>query len=237
MPNGGRVGAVSDNTLRQLCAELERRLCANESGGAESVIASHPGLGDDANAALEVIYTEFVAREQLGQRPRPDEFLTRFPKWREGLEQLFQIHGAVGNSAVGTAHVKDTPFPGEMYWPGGPLPSAEGGRRVGNYQLLEEIGRGGMGVVYKARQLGLNRLVALKMILTGADAGVQERARFRAEAEAAAHLHHPNIVQIYEVGEHDGRPYLSQEFVAGGTLEAHRVGVPWPAAAAADLVQ
>lgn len=237
MRHGGRVGAVSDATLRQLCAELERRLRAGEAGSAEAVIASHPGLDKDADAALEIIYTEFVAREQLGQRPRPDEFLTRFPEWHEGLAELFQIHGAVGISAAGPAHDAGTPFPDATHWRGAHLLSSDGGRRVGNYQLLEEIGRGGMGVVYKAHQLGLNRPVALKMILTGADAGPQERARFRAEAEAAAHLHHPNIVQIYEVGEHDGRPFLSQEFVAGGSLEARLAGVPWPAAEAAGLVQ
>src|SRR5258708_7469999 len=86
--------------------------------------------------------------------------------------------------------------------------------RVGvpGYEFLGELGRGGMGVVYKARQVKLNRLVALKMILSGAYAGEQELARFRIEAEAIAHLQHPNIVQIHEIGEHEGRPFFSLEF-------------------------
>jgi serine/threonine-protein kinase len=108
---------------------------------------------------------------------------------------------------------------------------------VGGYELLDVLGKGGMGVVYRARQTALNRLVAVKMIQPEVYAGPAERARFRTEAEAAAGLQHPNIVQVYEVGEHDGRPFLALEYVDGGSLADRLGGTPLPARAAAELVE
>ena len=97
---------------------------------------------------------------------------------------------------------------------------------VPGYDILGELGRGGMGVVYKARHLALNRVVALKMILAGAHAGERALALFRREAESVARLQHPNIVQIFEVGEQEGRPFLSLEFVDGGSLSARLQDAP-----------
>jgi eukaryotic-like serine/threonine-protein kinase len=115
-------------------------------------------------------------------------------------------------------------------------PGPEGWPRVPGYEILGELGRGGMGVVYKARHLALKRTVALKMILAGEYAEPTYRARFRAEAEVLARLAHPNIVQIYEAGESDGRPFIALEHVAGGTLRRY-CGKPHDPYQAARLVQ
>jgi tetratricopeptide (TPR) repeat protein/tRNA A-37 threonylcarbamoyl transferase component Bud32 len=109
--------------------------------------------------------------------------------------------------------------------------------KVPGYDILGELGRGGMGVVYKARQTKLHRTVALKMVLAGAHAGAEQLARFYTEAEAVAHLQHPHIVQIYEVGEHDNLPFFSLEYVDGGSLSQRINGKPQSAGDAARTVE
>jgi serine/threonine protein kinase len=106
----------------------------------------------------------------------------------------------------------------------------------GDYELLGELGRGGMGVVYRARQKSLDRVVALKMILRGDHASLSDIARFRAEAESAAQLHHPNIINVYEVGEFEGRPFFSMKLIEGTTLAKRLADGPLPSRMAAEML-
>ena len=123
-------------------------------------------------------------------------------------------------------------------WSGGVAAGLRAGSTAPpDYDILGELGRGGMGVVYKARHLKLNRVVALKMILSGGHAGAEELERFQIEARAVARLQHPGIVQIHEVGEHERLPFFALEFVAGGSLAAKLHGDPWPMDRSAAMVE
>jgi serine/threonine-protein kinase len=106
-----------------------------------------------------------------------------------------------------------------------------------DYEILHELGRGGMGVVYRAKHKALNRVVALKMILSGVHAGADEIARFRVEAEAIARLKHPNIVQVYDIRQQDGQAYFSLEFCGGGSLSGKLRGKPLVPKEAARIVE
>jgi eukaryotic-like serine/threonine-protein kinase len=117
-----------------------------------------------------------------------------------------------------------------------PWHPAAGLPRIPGYEVEAVLGRGGMGIVYQARDLRLGRRVALKMLLAGAYAGSGERQRFLREAEAVAGLRHANIVQVHGAGEHDGRPYFTMEYVEGGSLAQQLAGTPQPARQAAALL-
>src|ERR1700722_11278176 len=110
-------------------------------------------------------------------------------------------------------------------------------QRVGSYTILDEVGRGGMAVVYKGRQDRPIRIVALKVLLGGSHSSAERSARFRAEADAIAQLRHANIVQVFEAGEHDGLPFLVLEFCEGGSLAQQLRGMPQPPASAAQRME
>jgi WD40 repeat protein len=156
------------------------------------LLAAHPDLAAD----LMAFFTDHDQVEQIAEPMRP-----------------FVPANAAGSPP--TAADLPTLGPGDTPPPLVPLGP---GRTFGDYQLLEELARGGMGVVYKARQLSLNRMVALKMILAGSLASPADVKRFQTEAEAAANLDHPHIVPIFEVGVHEGLHYFSMKLVEGGSL-------------------
>jgi WD40 repeat protein/tRNA A-37 threonylcarbamoyl transferase component Bud32 len=162
-----------------------------------------------------LLLAERTAREKRGEMPSPDEYRQLFPDRAVAVGEVFAL---------------TLPLLGGQ---GGSVPPVA---LVRGYEVLEELGRGGMGVVYKARQLGLNRIVALKMIRSTERPGEEALRRFRAEGEAVAKLQHPSIVQIHQVGEHEGRPFFSLEYLEGGCLKEKLAGTPRPPGDAASLV-
>ena len=216
------TGAGRTRLLTELVhVDLEYRLRAGESARVEEYLARYPELTDDRAVVLELIAAEHEFRRRREPGLALGEFLRRFPEYRAELP---------GQIARATIDGRDVPLrPTDQ--------RAEALPEVAGYEILGVLGRGGMGVVYQARQLGLDRTVALKMVLTGFQAGPKDLARFRAEAAAIARLQHPNIVQIYDVGEAAGRPYFVFEFVAGGSLAQYLQGTPQPVRPAAQLVE
>jgi WD40 repeat protein len=158
------------------------------------------------------IIADYLKAVESGERPDRTELLRQHADLASELRSFFADQDAVLPGVVPAGRDGTLPL----------SPSADPSpvrvRYFGDYELLEEIARGGMGVVFKARQTSLNRIVALKMILAGQLASPADVQRFHTEAKAAAHLDHPNIVPIYEVGEHVGQHYFSMKLVEGDSL-------------------
>jgi WD40 repeat protein len=262
-------------TLRGIAAllrtELQQRWQRGDCVPVEDYLRQHPAVRDEPEAAVVLIYGEFLLREERGEHPDPAEYRLRFPEYAALLDRQFGEQGEFQTRRLADSvppvvlqtrlgpqapETLDPQSPGtvadpyatrtNILAPGQPLvppvhlpaPAAMPGRpEVPGYELLGELGRGGMGVVYQARHRALNRLVALKMVLSGSHASADDLTRFRREAEAVAHLQHPNIVQIYEVDEAEGRPFFALEYCAAGSLAGRLAGTPLPPERAAPLVE
>ena len=204
----------------------------------EDYLRAVPGLVDEAATLFDLVLGEFLLRQERGEHPAVAEYRARFPALANALVQVLQARTARSETAAPPSppvhEVETVSYAAhpEPWPPGGPVNatlSHEGSGPPGNlvsapasvagYEILGVLGRGGMGVVYRARQVKANRTVALKMILASRHASEEHRLRFQIEAEAVARLQHPHIVQLYEVGECEGRPFFALEFCDGGSLD------------------
>ncbi len=202
-----------------------------------------PGREDRLNELLAA-YLEAV---ETGPAPNAEQWLARYPEFASELAAFIANDESLAHRAASLRSPQqqnEQPSPGPSCAltvaldgvPGEGSPFALG-KVIGGCELLQQLGRGGMGVVFKAREISLNRPVAVKMILNGSLAAPAARQRFQAEAEAVAKLDHPNIVPVYHVGEHEGQPYLCLKLIEGGGLDQRLNGAPLPAVDAVRLVE
>jgi serine/threonine-protein kinase len=191
--------------------------------------ATNPASGTadgDRERRLAELLNELAGQARRGRYPDLDEVARRHPELADDLRELWPavvIAEEMARSVAGEpSTVAQLPADNGPPAPAAPLP-----RTFGDYELLQELGRGGMGVVYKAWQKNLQRPVAIKMMRSDL-ASTADLLRFRSEAESAARLGHPNIVPVYESGQHDGQPYFSMKYIEGQTLAALVAGGPLP---------
>jgi WD40 repeat protein len=192
----------------------------------ESLLEQHPHLSKDADSLLDLIYNEIVLREEVGQTPALADYSDRFPHLAEELRLLFEVDNALtvlrpeGEASPSTVTTDHTSTPRDA------LPRLEG------CDLLDELGRGAMGVVYRGWQRAAKRPVAVKLLAADVPTG-----RVHNEVQAVSRLHHPNIVGVYEVKEHEGRTALVLEYVEAGNLAQKLGGKPVAPREAAQLVE
>lgn len=188
---------------------------------------------------LAELIADLVEQGRTGQSPDIELVARQYPELAADLRELWTT-AMIAEDVASYSDLLDGPDhatqDGSVENSPAALDIPLSARGFGDYELLEELGRGGMGVVYKARQISLGRTVALKMILRGELASLPDVVRFRAEAASAAHLDHPHIVPVYEVGEHEGQPYFSMKYVSGTTLALKLAEGPLSAQEAASLL-
>ncbi len=233
LPPADNVERASEQ-LRQLILDGCDRGC-------ESVLESFPELQAERDHVLELIYLEYVLRRDreadLATEDLVDEYIRRFPEHAEEIVKLLQVDIAFNSLNPDSKHrhseelEDDTDEAGEA---GGAWGPALG--NIGDYRLVEVLGQGGMGIVYRGVQRRLGRAVAIKTIQVTADLDSATILRFRKEAELASSLQHPNIAQIYEVGTHNEIPFYSMEYVSAGSLAQFLRDRPLKPELAANLV-
>jgi serine/threonine protein kinase len=258
-----------ERRLNEARAKVREQVSDGSETAAVTVLAAYPEFVASEEAAIEIIYAEYVALEEAGRRPNASDWLRRYPKHAARLERLLKLHellaepvaepdsestplgsqwvpreiSVASESGLTTARSEHSTTP-RIESKNAPLDmyrsdsheAAEKLESFGNYALLGEIGRGGMGVVYRAWQRGLGREVAIK-VLRSLNTRPNEWNRFQREAESIASLEHKNIVQVFEAGVHNDVAYLAMEYVRGGSLEQSLRTRAWSNHEIASLVK
>ncbi|HEY7314992.1 MAG TPA: serine/threonine-protein kinase [Gemmataceae bacterium] len=233
--------------LHYLQADQRQRWQRGERVSVTRYLDQTPALREHAGLVFELICHEVLLREEREEAPRLGYYLRRFPHHEEQLRRFFAARNALPLATMNVPSGRATLRPARLSivadpqitgpeLPGQTSSSPHALPVVPGYEVLALLGRGAMGVVYKARQINAGRIVALKMVLAGGHASPEQLARFRAEGEAIARLQHPHVVQIFEVGIHQGLPFFSLEFCPAGSLDKKLAGTPLPPPNAADLI-
>jgi tRNA A-37 threonylcarbamoyl transferase component Bud32 len=217
---------LEERSVDRLCDRFEAALRAGLHPGIDSYLQETAPTAREA-ALEELIALEVEYRANSGDTPAPGEYATRFADSPDVVTSVFQRISTRADDAR-SADAGPPPTSDTTAWL---LPEIPG------YEVINRVGAGGMGVVFKARQQSVSRVVALKLIRPEICAGPRERARFRLEVEAAARLQHANVVQVYESGEHKGQPFAVLEFVEGKTLSQHVTAGPLPVSEAAAIIE
>jgi tetratricopeptide (TPR) repeat protein len=215
-----------ERRLEQALDDQKARWGRGERVPVEDFLARDPALRDDPEAILDLVYHEYLIRRDRAERPDPVEYRARFPDLGESLMMLFAADAAIAPTVAAPEDPGPSTGDGDGHVEG-----------IAGLELMEVLGRGGMGVVYRARDRTLDRIVAIKTIPEGRFATDDQRERFRAEAQAVARLRHPNIIAIHAIGEHEKLPYLSLEFAEGGSLADRLAEKPMSPREAAALVE
>jgi hypothetical protein len=222
--------------LAHLRADQSERWQRGEPVRVEHYLGQYPDLGNNVETLLGLISSEVLRRLGSGERPSLEEYLQRFPRHADALCRLWAELG-LGDAASGSgSREPNSTAPDNASAPLVP-PAAKAVPYLPGLELYEQLGEGGMGVVYRARDVRLDQPRAVKLIRTGARAGEKAQDRFNREARAVARLDHPGVVRIYSLGEHERTLYICMELLGGGSLQARLRQGRLPVREAADLVR
>jgi tetratricopeptide (TPR) repeat protein len=230
----GAAPKSAARSIRTLLDLQSAQWARGEPATLEELLRHIPASIEDEDVSLDLIHHELILRRRAGETPQPADYVGRFPHLARQIERMLEVEWYLVDA---TLHAQDAHFH---------ISDADQEQVRTNtivHPLVEEyviegvLGRGGMGVVYRARHIELKRPAALKMLITGAEEDTAVLARFHAEADAVAKLQHANIVQIYDVGESAAGPYLAFELIEGQSLAAWAAASPQPARLAAEIVE